>query len=377
MTKAIKSALPPLREVATVPVDSLALDWRNPRLIDLECDASDSKIIAQLYRNEDLSELLQSIAANGYMDIEPLIVVREDRDALTVLEGNRRLAAVRLFREPELARRATEESGVRIVVPELSDEHRPTLEQVSVYRVAAREESWSFIGFKHINGAARWESYAKARFAADWYRRDSTSLAEIAKRIGDRQDTVKRMVNAVYVLEQAEKEGAFSIEDRVPARFSFSHLYTALCRAPYVDFLGLERFDPQPDPIPRKRLKRLKEILHWIYGSRMEEVEPVIQSQNPDIKLLADVLESPEGLMVLRETKLLTKAHASTQSVAGKFTGALLRAREDIRDATNNLRGFDGSDTTLVGIAGDISETAQAVHQRLVRRVREATSVDE
>ena len=102
MTEAIESPMPPLREVTSVSVDRLVLDWRNPRLMGIDSDASDSEIIAQLYRSEDLSELLQSIAANGYLDIEPLVVL-EDGDRLTVLEGNRRLAAIHLFREPNLA----------------------------------------------------------------------------------------------------------------------------------------------------------------------------------------------------------------------------------------------------------------------------------
>ncbi len=381
MTDAIGSPMPPLREVASVPVDGLALDWRNPRLVGIDCDVSDSEIIAQLYRSEDLSELLQSIAANGYLDIEPLVVVNEDGAKLTVLEGNRRLAALRLFRDLGLARQVREESKVRIVVPELPEEHRPTLEQVSVYRVALRQDSWSFIGFKHINGAARWDSYAKAKFAADWYRLDETPLSEIANRIGDKHDTIKRMVNAIYVLEQAQQAGVFSIDDRVAPRFSFSHLYTALSRAPYMGFLGLDsawsRFDPTPDPIPPSKLERLTEVLRWIYGSKTDEVEPIIQSQNPDIKRLAEVLCSPEGLVVLRGTGSLTNAHASTRPVEGKFSGALLRARDEIREASNNLRGFDGKDGSLVEIAGDVSETAQTVHQRLLRRVRDAASVNE
>ena len=381
MSEAVDSRMPPLREVVAVPVDGLVLDSRNPRLIGLDPLASDSAIVAQLYRDEDLSELLQSIAANGYLDIEPLVVVDERADGLTVLEGNRRLAALRLFRDPELASRIREERRVRIVMPEIPEEHRPTLENVSVYRVARREDSRSFIGFKHINGAARWESYAKAKFAAEWHRSDGTPLAEIAERIGDKHDTIKRMVNAIYVLEQAQDEGVFSIEDRVTPRFSFSHLYTALSRAPYMDFLGLQaawsRYDPSPNPISEERLEQLTEVLRWIYGSKTEEVEPIIQSQNPDIKRLAEVLGSKEALVVLRETGSLTNAHASTLSVERKFSGALLRARDEIRDASNNLRGFDGKDGTLVDIAEDVSETAQTVHQRLMKKVQDADTVEE
>ena len=380
MTEAIESPMPPLRQVASVSVDRLVLDWRNPRLMGIDPDAAELEIIAQLYRSEDLSELLQSIAANGYLDIEPLVVV-EEGNRLTVLEGNRRLAALWLFRNPDLAGQVREKCGVRIMLPEMPDEHRTSLEHVSVYRVALREDSWSFIGFKHINGAARWESYAKAKFAADWHRLDDTSLLEIARRIGDKHDTIKRMVNAIYVLEQAKQAGVFSIEDRVTPRFSFSHLYTALSRAPYMEFLGLDAawssYDPKPNPIPESKLERLAEVLRWIYGSKMDDVEPIILSQNPDIKRLAEVLCSPEGLVVLRETGSLSNAHASTQSVERKFSGALLRAREEIREASHNLRGFDGKNNSLVEIAADVSETAQTVHQRLMKRFRDAASVEE
>ena len=106
----------------TVPVDRLRPDRWSPRLIDEDDSASDEAIIACLYRAAELDELLQSIAANGYMDIEPLVVLHDpDPDAsdseLIVLEGNRRLAALRLLREPELASRIKASEGVRIPIP--------------------------------------------------------------------------------------------------------------------------------------------------------------------------------------------------------------------------------------------------------------------
>lgn len=53
----------------------------------------------------DLSELIQSISTSGYINIEQLIVI-ERRGRLAVLEGNRRLAAVKALRDPELAKEA-------------------------------------------------------------------------------------------------------------------------------------------------------------------------------------------------------------------------------------------------------------------------------
>ena len=370
----------PLEAVSSVAVERLVLDRKNPRLVDLDGAPTEADIVAQLYRAEDLGELLQSIAANGYLDIEPLIVLAEG-ESLTVLEGNRRLAALRLFREAGLADRIAGQTQIRIALPDIPERHRRTLDRVSVYRVARREDARSFIGFKHINGAAKWDSYAKGRFAADWYRDGGVPLAEIAGRIGDRHDTVKRMVSAIYVLEQAQKAEIFRIDDRVNPRFSFSHLYTALSRAPYMRFLGLDdawtRYDPRPDPVPGDRLGCLSEVLLWMYGSRTEGVDPVIQSQNPDVKRLGDVLETAEGLEVLRAGGSLSEAHESTQPAGQRFHEALLRARKEIREASHSLRGFDGRNESLVGIAEDISETAQAIHDRMKKKMRDAATGDE
>ena len=361
----------PLKTATKVSVDCLVLDYENPRLISVDQMTADAEIIAQLYRSEDLGELLQSIAANGYLDIEPLIVMKQD-NALLVLEGNRRLAAINLFREDSLADKVSKTGQFRINLPDISEQNRATLDQVTVYCVASRDDARSFVGFKHINGAAKWESYAKAKFAADWYRDGNVTLDDIAERIGDKHDTIKRMVNAIYVLEQAEESGHFHLSDRMSLRFNFSHLYTALSRSTYMDFLGLPaawaRYNPGPAPIATEKLDDLGEVLRWIYGSKEESVEPIIQSQNPDIKNLGLVLASVEGLTVLRTTRSLAEAHASIQPAGQKLTEALLRARTAVREASNSLRGFDGQDQALIDIAEDISETAQAIYARMRKK---------
>lgn len=370
----------PIAETCSVSVEWLVLNRDNPRLAGNDPGVSDEALIAQLFKGERLGELLQSIAANGYLDIEPLIVV-ENEGVLVVLEGNRRLATIRLFREPELVERIFEQERVRINVPAITEDTRATLKEVSVYRVAERDDARSFIGFKHINGAAKWDSYAKGKFAADWYRDGGVTLEQIAERIGDAHATVKRMVSAIYVLEQAESAGVFRISDRVNPKFNFSHIYTALSRAPYTEFLGLNaawaRFDPEPNPVPAAKVDKLREVLTWIYGSKDDDAAPLILTQNPDIKRLGEVLPNAEGLNVLRSGGNLSEAHASTQPAEERFARGLLRARSSIRDVANSLRGFDGSDASLVNIAQDIEETIQAILARMRKKVRDAAAGDQ
>ena len=171
-----------LETTTKVPVQKLRLDRSNPRLLGQAEDASDESIIARLYRSAELDELLQSISANGYLDIEPLVVMRaSEGDTLIVLEGNRRLATLRLLVEPALVDRIASSEDTRIAVPEIDDAVRSTLDQVSVYLVESREHARAFIGYKHINGPAKWDAYSKARFAAEWYRSGRSQDSETGR----------------------------------------------------------------------------------------------------------------------------------------------------------------------------------------------------
>ena len=192
----------PIEEPVEVSVDWLKLDPDNPRLVP-SSGLTNEEIVATLYDRSDLKELIQSISENGYMDIEPLIVwLKEGDNKFTVIEGNRRLATISLFRDPKLLECINRDNsnGVSIKLPTIRDEIASTLDTVSVYRVDSRSDSRQFVGFKHINGTAKWTSYAKAKFAADWYEESRKEgnrdeyLPHIAKMIGDNHNTVKRMV---------------------------------------------------------------------------------------------------------------------------------------------------------------------------------------
>lgn len=363
--------------VATrVLTDWLKLDHMNPRLGGVSGNFADEDIVVQLYKSEDLSELLQSIAANGYMDIEPLIVELDDEDEkFIVLEGNRRLAAIRLFQDAGLSAAISGKFSIKLDIPEISQEAKNTLSEVSVYRVEYRDAARSFIGFKHINGAAKWESYAKARFVAEWYKSGGTTLEEIADKIGDRHDTIKRMVTAIYVLDQAEETGIFSISNRKATRFNFSHMYTALSRSQYRKYLGLQyswsSYDPQPDPVPGEKLDQLGEIFVWLYGSKEDDKKPIVLSQNPDIKRLGETLANPQGVHVLRAGGSLNEAHASTRSAEETFSSSLIRARKALIEAVSSMRGYDGRDQSLLDFAKDVLENSKTILERMMSKNRD------
>jgi hypothetical protein len=375
MAKPRRVQKPKKRDVALhkpfkVMTELLLFDTDNPRFSgDSPSPKKDAEIVAELGESADIAELLQSIASNGYIDIEPLIVMPKGQK-FVVLEGNRRLAAIRLLTEPSLR----EETGIS--VPPMDKSLLKSLREVTVYAVAKRDEARDFIGFKHINGPHRWDALAKARFAADWYKSERASgvtLPDIAQRLGDRHDTVKRLVNGVFVLDQAKKERVFDVADRSPGRaFAFSHLYTALTRPGFQEFLGLpdswRSSDPVVNPVPEDRLDNLKRVLVWLYGSKQDDVQPVITSQNPHIKQLDEVLQKPIARRTMLARNRLAEAYKLVYTPAVQFENALLNANQNAEDALAKISGYDGGDESLLEAASTLMRTSQAIFDLMQRQ---------
>jgi hypothetical protein len=357
----------PPKTTGKVATELLDFDPSNPRLVeDGIKNPSEAQIILSLADTADLAEVVESIAANGYIDIEPIIAKRVGQ-RWRVLEGNRRLAAIRILQKPALAK------NTGITVPEISPENLETLKVVTVYAVESATEAREYIGFKHINGPHKWDAIAKARFASDWYKTDKkngVTIEKIARRLGDGHDTVVRLVNGMFVLDQAAKAKVFDIKDRYPGKkFAFSHLYTALTRPGYRNFLGLSdewrASEPEPDPVPKENIDNLKHVLLWLYGSKPDQIKPVIVSQNPDLKLLAEVLDNPAARTMMMVNGNLRDAHAQVERKGARFESALVGARQQVELAMSQIIGFDPDDLTLLEIGRELRDTSARLYSTM------------
>ena len=332
-------------ETELVSVELLNFDRENPRFTPDKrpTEDSDLAIVAELARSADLSELVQSIGTSGYINIEPLVVVVRD-NKLVVLEGNRRLAAIRALRDEGLAHHA------KLSTPVLTNDIRATMENILVYRVEREEDARELVGFKHINGPQAWDAFAKATFAARWL--DSQAglenplqLYEIANRMGDKHATIHRMVTAYYVLMQAERLEIFHMDDRHKRAFSFSHLYTGLSYSEFTDYLGMPRprrdQDPARDPVSPSYYDKLGYVLTWLYGSKDRELQPVVRSQNPDLGRVREVLRSKSGTKVLEQTNHLEDALITATPKDIRFSKHIVEANGQLRLALETLDGFD------------------------------------
>lgn len=359
-----------IHEKKPISIDELKFDVNNPRLVGehLRHDATDFLIIQKMAESADIAELIISIVENTFVDFEPIVVI-PDGDLYRVLEGNRRLAAIKLINDENLAASLAQDLKLRISQP-VSDSVLESIQNIPSIVVKQEADAQSYIGFKHINGPHKWTSFAKAKFVTKWFK-EGSKIEVIAKKVGDKNQTVKDLISGMLVLEQAENEEIFDISDRTKRGvFGFSHLYTALNRKEYRDYLGLDKEWTETlseNPIKHSKIEHLENVMKYMYGSKKDNIDSVIGSQNPHLKQLGAVFKNPIATQMLIETNNLQTALEETEEKSAVFEKYLISANTQLQKASANVSSFDGSETIL--------EMAHSMHKKLEMVITNMESV--
>ena len=140
-------------QTKNLSVASLHLDAKNPRLGRETLSRAPREIIQYLFEHDKAIEVAQSIASRGYFPNEPLLAVKEN-DRYVVVEGNRRLAALKALREPglldgplerqveRLSRRITDTQGIVKVPVTIAPSRRATDRQIAGRHIGSPVLAW-------------------------------------------------------------------------------------------------------------------------------------------------------------------------------------------------------------------------------------------
>jgi hypothetical protein len=361
-----KASTTPLPNVQLAPFGNLFLDNANPRLAELNLSIREQdRILLWLWKNKAVSELVDSMLAGGYWRHEELFVSKEG-GKLVVIEGNRRLAAVKLLMEPETRARLN-----------IKADWNPSSEVIESLRelpiiIRPRADIWGYVGFKHLNGPQPWDSIAKAQYIHRVHTNFHIPLEQIANTLGDRNDTVVRMYRGYLVLKQSMDEGLFDPENRMKPKFAFSHLWTALTYKSVQEFLGVTQDQLlKGQLVPKKNRQKLSELMLWLYGNKLDEIEPKVRSQNPHLREMAEVLESARGLQFLRSGQPLGVALEAARGDARLFQDAISKAEAELRSASRFVAtGFSG-ERELLATAANIEKLAKTLASTMRRQMPE------
>jgi hypothetical protein len=345
-------------------VDSanLIFDDQNPRMVEFGANQySEEQLINLLWREMAVEELVMSILALGFFDHEPLYVMRREDGKQIVLEGNRRLAAIRSILNPSIVQGERMRKFESRITPEIKNklEHG-----IPVIELASRQDAWRLLGFKHVNGPAKWGSYAKAKYIVDVHRNYNISLDQIAEQIGDTNKTVRKLYQGLMVIEQAERNSEFSIVDIKTPRLYYSHLYTALGYEKFRNYLGITEASDIEAPVPREKYRNLQEVMDWLFGSKKRGVEPLIHSQNPDLKRFVGVLDNEQSVAAMRMGRSLEVACDLSIETSAALQEYMVEAKIALEKVSSKLSGYDGNEG-LLKQAGSIANLADDIYDRM------------
>ena len=279
-------------------LDELYLDAQNPRLGRQNANAnlSQDKILG-IMRDFVLDELAVSYLESGFWTHEALLVVKEKVEGeqrLVVVEGNRRLAALKYLH------RAFEGDNVPTKwhsIVEGEDYPNKLFSKIPYLLVDSRQEIEAFLGFRHVTGIKQWEPEEKAQFIAKLIDEQGMSYEQVMRRIGSITRTVRENYISYHVLLQMESD----LEDFAPEYVEdrFSVMFLTLQKKGVQNYLNINiSADPNSavKPVPETHLKNLAHFALWLFGNRKQP--PLFR----DSRLKDDfstILENPEAVKYL------------------------------------------------------------------------------
>lgn len=286
-----------------VPLSDIKLDPLNPRLGRTLNGASLSQDeIYDRMKDWSLEELATSFLESGFWVHEAVLCVKEELNgepALVVVEGNRRIAALKRL---EKTYDGDESSKRWLEIIESQPRPDPLFTKVPVIVVTSRQEIVSFLGFRHVTGIKEWAPPEKAQFIAKMIEEGDLSYRDVMRRIGSKTPTVQRNYIAFCMLRQMDELDDIevsNVEDR------FSVLFLSI-RTPGVrQFLGIDgKFAVEPaevyPPVDDNHKEQFILFSKWLFGD--SETPPVVNDSR-QIEKFAKVLASDEGLAYLRSVR--------------------------------------------------------------------------
>lgn len=341
-----------------VEIKQLLFDPTNPRLPEL-LGKNQSDIFRFLVEEIGIEDVLQSIAASGVIEGDPIIARPADQKGqYYVIEGNRRLAALKLLNGEMIG-----DGKEQPAVPQLSPGAAQSIKKIKIQIGWSELELDAYLGYKHVTATREWPPEAKARFVNSKVKGDfsTQNLTAFAKRLGTTLPTLRRWLVAFLTLEQAKAAEKFDPKEAYAKRY-FGTFYTLLGSEQVQRFLGLVSDPITANPVPADHLAELEEFIGWSIGTK--KVPPAVNSRKQ--QKLDAVLSSPKALQYFRHRRDLDTALLYTEYNAKEISVKLLNAAYGIEECLPKL--FDvRADAAVVSAI----ETLDAAYKKLQINVAE------
>lgn len=194
--------------VTLIPIDKISLDLENPRLgADLDVIGSNErKLQENLMKKDSILPLAESFAERGWVSDRLLIVYeKEKKGSYIVLEGNRRLLALKLLANPASALIEKEK------YKSLSEKMKEKITEVPCVIYESREDASRLISNIHTkNDVKKWDIYAQGKFYHDQLMR-SDSLDNFLKKFSLSKPAARKSIFLFLIIDHIKKNRKLSI----------------------------------------------------------------------------------------------------------------------------------------------------------------------
>lgn len=354
------------QKIEYVSVDKLLFDDQNPRLPKGVDGGKESEVIPWMLADGTITEVMESIAEKGYFAAEPMLVVpTQTQDQLIVVEGNRRLTALKLLSNPDLA------TTRRSRVAQIANSIKVPIEQVPVLKYDSRDEVLEYLGFRHITGVKEWVPLAKARYLNQLQENvqeldRQEQFRSLARTIGSNSNYVARLLTALKVYEKLEDEDYFGIKRDRDDPVDFSVLATALSYTNIAQYIGIESVrDVDAENLDTQRLR---EFTQWTFEKPNGKRPRVRESRR--LSDLNRVIEEKDALEAFRRGEALDDALLRTGVPGESFRTAIEEARNRLQIAQSLLhrvRDLGQNDQEQVGNVRTLARALELAIQGLLR----------
>lgn len=344
-------------------LEQLSLDPENPRLPE-SLTRTPEAIIDHIASTTSIEDLMSAIAENDFFPGEPLVVVPSDGKFI-VVEGNRRLTAVRLLLNPNLCSKPS----ARMLDIVKNAKFKP--ESLPVVQKNTRLEVLPYLGFRHITGVRQWEPLAKARYMKQMFDLNTNpnpedKYFEVGRAIGSRRDNIKRNLTALAVYRIIESNGFYNIQDLDEESIKFAVLSTAIADEKIAKFIGSineNGEDNHPIVAPGSLIKEnIKDLTEWLYKKNEKGETKVGESRN--LRELSHVIDTPIALKALRDGSTLNYAYRLTKGTNEDFIALLYEAEDILSRAAGFVANADYTSEAL-NVARSIHENITLIGKTL------------
>lgn len=315
-----------------IPLSELKLDSKNPRMPVSYHGKEEEDIIEYMLLDASLIELMLAIGENDFFPGEQLLVVKESDNKYKVIEGNRRLSAVKLLSHPELAR--IQKIKIEKVLAETT--FRPKNIPCLVFN--DENKIHNYLGYRHITGIKEWKLLEKARYLSDLRKQNYSTLdvnqasRVIAKIIGSTKDYVKRILTGFVIYRTIEDEAFYKIRDLNDTTFHFNYIADSLNKSNIVAFLGVD-FE-EKDPTQNINSKNLRKWTEWLFEKNEQNKTRVIGTSG-DLGKLNKILGIDSATIAFDNGLELDRAYELTEDLKEIFKDSIAKSLQYLERADN------------------------------------------